>query len=199
MQLINEQSLAVIARVVQSDARAFALAHATAYKLYLQERDDRMTVSKKAGRYINVVLVTPNGKPQQAMLPVETIEATQDYLSQTVGYHLDFIHNIAFGLHAITNSNAECYEVANRALYATAHHVELGIFSEALEPVTKAGEVIRVFYGDFIVIARTMDEEGNCTTRSMTEQEVALVQEMFADPASGRLEVLRKELGEIVA
>lgn len=162
------------------------------------------TPTARTEKYLRGLLVSPGKKPEPVSIPVGSARETLDFVERVVGRSFKFFHDFQEGLALVFNNDVERYyeEEPCRALYATNHHVgrtiDLYEWDEEWTFVKKAGDVFGVINGDFLVVARSLDEEMNYVSRSMTDAELAEVEEVFSDESTGRLETLKKELGTII-
>lgn len=147
------------------------------------------------------MLVSSDGETRREYVPVDDSRKTLEFVQRTVGRSPRFFRGLEKDLDIILNDDVERFfsEPACRAVYATGYHVgktyDLYDWDDEWVKVEKAGELIGIIHGDFLVIARELDEEGTFVARSMTDEEISYVEEVFADESTGRLEELKRNLG----
>ncbi|BAK43302.1 hypothetical protein [Eggerthella sp. YY7918] len=160
-----------------------------------------MAKRKVEEKNIKAVVVPVCGKPRVVSIPVDDPRKTLQYMEREVGKDFNIFRGLAKDLDLIYNNDVDRYFSTPpcRAAYTTDEHIgrtlDLYEWDEDWLLVEKHGELIGVIHGNFLVIARTLDDDMEFAARSMTDAEIAYTEELFADESTGRLEELKRNLG----
>lgn len=135
------------------------------------------------------------GEAPQAIELDETPEL--ETWQRLVGGRIEPFDGFIEGFRAYVNEEGLFSHEPNRAVYATKAMEEQGYLSQMDGKPVKEGDLYCILFGDFVVYAGSVDEEGITHVRGMTDEEIHQVSALkgISDANSGIRAAFRIAMG----